>query len=104
MATRTRTIQVLAHGDAPNQTIATVQIDWDDALLRLLAVRCINGTPVAVLAKGTVQKNGRNFSITFPANATTAQNIPQNAAARLDVTVDAQGRVDGVEYVIGFAP
>lgn len=76
-----------------------LQVDYDDILLRLLVVRCINNTnfPARGTATAVPQPN-RTYTATFPANQTTELNIPQNAANRLDITIDSRGRVDGVDY------
>jgi hypothetical protein len=86
-----------------NGSTATVERDYDDVALTLVTVRCINQTARAVVVSGTVTKNGRSFSTTFPANQTTELPIPQNAANRFDITIDAQGRLDGIDYAIRFA-
>jgi hypothetical protein len=104
MATQTSTQAVIAHGDAPNQTTARVETDYDDALLRILLVRCVNNTPVPVSVTATKTSNGRTVSRTFAANTTGTQNVPQGAAGRLNISIDARGRMDGVEFTISFAP
>ena len=95
MATVTKSLGVIGP--------AELQIDYDDALLRLLAVRCINGgDQPASLTGFSVARPNRTFAFTFPAGQTTTQNVPQGANNRFDITVDARGRVDGVEWSFAY--
>jgi hypothetical protein len=76
----------------------TFQVDYDDVNLRLTAIRCINTTAHACRGQVTATANGRTYNRTFAANQTTELAIPTNAPARLSITVDARGRIDGVDY------
>ena len=96
MAIVTKTI---GHDGTPDGGYVEWQIDYDDARLRLTAVRCINNSTSIAWGKAvSVANPSRSYSTTFPANQTTVINIPTGASQRLDITVDARGRVDGVDY------
>lgn len=89
--------------DETNGTTAVLSIDYDDALLRITGVHLVNPTTFAVFATA-IRANGTGQTYTL--NAAPGQTIdvavPGGAQARLDVTIDARGRVDGVEYHFGF--
>ena len=100
MATVTKTMATLVDN---NQT-AIVEVDYDDVALRLTALRVVNNTARDVLAMATKQANGRVYSTTFPANQTTFIPIPNTPPAdRVGITIDAQGRIVGVEWSVRFA-
>lgn len=87
-------------GDAqvpPHQ--AELSIDYDNALLRLTLVRIVNDTNQVAQVTGTATADPtRTFTMQCPAGQTATQNIPTGQANRLNITIDARGRVDGVEY------
>lgn len=86
-----------------NGNVATIEVDYDDVALTLVRVRCINGTARAVIVSGTVLKNGRSFSQTFAANQTTEITLPQNTNNKLDITLNPQHGIDGIDYTTRFA-
>ncbi len=96
MATVTKNLAVFDGGNV------IFELDYDDVALRLLVVRCINGTAQPDFGRATSTANGRTYSRTFAANATTEQAIPTNSQNRLDITIDARGRVDGVDYQLAW--
>lgn len=101
MATVTRNIGLLVDGE--DQAIA--QVDYDDALLRLTAFRMINNTAIPVVGTVIRDSNGRIYSTTFPARRTTFISIPTNGAQdRIDVVINSNGRINGVNYSFYFAP
>lgn len=83
---------------------ATLRVEYDDAALRLTLVEVINGTasPVAVTAQ-RASGGGQAYTFTIPAGQTRTQVVPGNAQNRLGITIDARGRLDGVEWNFGFA-
>lgn len=82
---------------------AVVSVDYDDAALRITAIRVDNPTSRAILAIARRVNNGRVYSSTFPAGQNTFISVPNSPPQdRLGVTVDAQGRVDGVEYELSW--
>lgn len=83
---------------------AVVELDYDDVALTLVTVRCINPTARALVVSGVATSTGRSFSRTFAAGQTTEQAIPQQQAQKLDITINPQGRLGGVEYQIRWAP
>lgn len=89
--------------DETNGTAAVLSIDYDDALLRITAVHIVNPTTKAVFATARRASGGGQV---YTLNAAAGQNVdvsvPGGAQARLDVTIDARGRVDGVDYTFGF--
>lgn len=80
----------------------TLEIDYDDATLLLRAVRCVNNSAQPCAYRATHLATGRNVSGSFAAGRTVSVNIPTNAAARMQITIDARGRVDGVEYQLSW--
>lgn len=86
MATVTKNLAIFDGGNV------IFELDYDDVVLRLLAIRCINGSNQPAFGRATALANGRTYSRTFDANQTTEQAIPTNAANRLDITIDARGR------------
>ena len=101
MAIQTRTLGVAV--DETTDTIATLQVDYDDVALRLTAVRILNPTskPTFVTAR-RASGGGPTYTMNGAPGQTTEQAIPGSAAARLGVSIDAQGRLDGVDYTFGF--
>lgn len=73
-------------------------IDYDDALLRLTALRCINNSTELAWGRVTNLQTNRSYEQTFAANQTTEISIPGNAAQRLNISIDANGRIDGCDY------
>jgi hypothetical protein len=89
--------------DSTTNTIAELQVDFDDVSMRLTAVRIVNPTAFAMYA--VVRRgdgSGQTYTLSAPAGQTVEQVIPGQAANRLGVTIDANGRLDGVEYHFGF--
>lgn len=97
MATVTKSLGSFDNGNV------RFEIDYSDTLLRLLAVRCINNSTIPASATVTaVSQPTRTYTRTFAASQTTVLNIPTTAATRLNITVDARGRVDGVDYQLAW--
>ena len=100
MATQTK---IISHMNEPAfGGSAVIELDWSDSSFRLQAIRCINTADHAVALTARATADGTEFSTTFPANATTTRNIPGGQAAKFGVTIDARGRVDGIEYSAGW--
>lgn len=79
---------------------AELQIDYDDVDLRVRTVRIINGHP-SLTARVTARRNdgtGPTRTLDGPPAQTTEQAIPTSPSQRLQLMVDARGRLDGVEY------
>ena len=72
------------------------EYDYDDATLRLTALRCVNNTSQAAYGKATQTSNGRTHERTFGADQTTAVAIPTGAAQRLQLVLGSNGKLDGV--------
>lgn len=79
-----------------------LEFDYDDATLLLRAVRCINNSAQPCAYSATHLATGRSASGTFAAGRTASITIPTNAAARMQITIDSRGRVDGVEYQLSW--
>ena len=96
MATITKAIGQL-HDDVSG-LVATAEVDYDDALLRLTVFRLVNPTARAI--EGTVVRTSdqRAYTREFPAAATTVLAIPQQAASRVPITLDPRGRLLGIEF------
>jgi hypothetical protein len=82
---------------------ATVTMFWDDVSLFITRF-IIDNTQghFPLRAQATVLKNGREFNTTVQPGDTLDQNIPTGQANRLEITVDARGRIDGVDWHIGM--
>lgn len=83
---------------------AELRIDYDDADLRVRAVRIVNTHP-ALTARVTARRNdgtGPVRTLDGPPNQTTEQAIPTSPSQRLQLTVDARGRLDGAEYAFAW--
>jgi hypothetical protein len=101
MAIQTRQLGTLI--DDKNGGIATLSIDYDDALLRLTAIHLINNTTFSVFCTAIrTNGTGQRYVINVPPGQRFDQTIAGGSQARLNVTIDAQGRVDGVDYQFGF--
>jgi hypothetical protein len=80
-------------------------ITYDDVSLLLTNISCTNNSSAPTRGTATVQKNGRTVSALVNANGDTLnRNIPTNQANRLELTVDARGRPDGIDYNIVWGP
>jgi hypothetical protein len=73
------------------------ELDYDNVNLRLTALRCINNTSQAAYGQARKTSNGRAYDMRF-GPGTTVIAIPTQTATRLTITIDARGRVDGVDY------
>ena len=74
------------------------ELDYDDAKLILVALRCINNSASAAWGQAVATANGRTYGMRFPPQQTTEVAIPNHPQQKLDITVTANGRLDGVEY------
>ena len=101
MAIVTRSIATLVHDDG---TTARVEIDYDDADLRIRVIRVVNQTPVAVVIEAARTDRSRVHTQTFAANQTTERTVPTNPNNRLQLRVDSRGRLDDVEYALRWSP
>lgn len=93
MATQTK--QLAMESDASGAA-ASLEVDYDDVSLRLLAVRCANGTAGTVYAALVQTSNGRLVDHTFPPGTTTI-TVPNTAAQRVFFSAVVRNRLDGVE-------
>ena len=100
MAIQSRVIDVAR--DPVTGLTAITEVLWNDANLRLDGVRCTNLTSRGVALTARATADGTEFSTTFPAGATTTRNIPGGQAAKFGVTIDARGRLNGVDYAISW--
>jgi len=99
------------------------EYDYEDgsggAVRRLIQIRCTNNSALGNNTRGTVtvMANGRTFSeLVVPAGTpagqvpqgasvgTFSQNLPGNAQSRLEITIDARGRVDGIDHHFEWGP
>lgn len=82
---------------------AVVSVDYDNVALRITALRVDNPTSRAVSATARRVSNGRIYNSEFPAGQNTFISIPTSPPAdRLAITIDARGRLDGVEYALAW--
>lgn len=97
MATVTRGLGFFPFDDT---TSATLELDYDDVTLSPIRVRCINtaSSTFTATATSTIGNHiGQQAAHTFAASQTSTVNLPTGAVNRWGVTVDARGRVDGIE-------
>lgn len=94
MATVTRNLAYFG------ESVVIFEIDYNDVSLLLLAVRCINNSAEPAYGKAYHLATGRMYDSYFPANQTTFLPIPTGPQTRMQVSVDARGRVDGVDYTL----
>jgi hypothetical protein len=93
------------------------EYDYDNVALRLTQIRCTNVSQYNTRAIVTVMSNGRVFTHlvapvgtdpgTLPADGTVSpytQNLPTGAQTRLDITIDARGRVNGIDHHFEWGP
>lgn len=102
MAIRTKALGVLVEPEGR----AELQVDWDDAAPRLTLVRIVNTHPTltARVTATSVANPARAASLDGPPNQTTTRTLPTGQQQRLDITIDARGRLHGVEYQFGWLP
>lgn len=103
MAILTKTLWTASDPTNP-QNVADLQISYDDVLLRITRVAAHNPTSKTMTYSVTSLSNGRNYNGSVPPNtAEAAFNINNNNAQnRLNITITANGRLDGVEYSLGL--
>lgn len=103
MAIQTKTLWTASDPTNPDN-VADLQISYDDVLLRITNVTLHNPTSKTIRYSATSNSNGKNYSGTIPPNTpTTSFNINNaNAQNRLNITITANGRLDGVEYNLGL--
>jgi hypothetical protein len=89
------------------------EYDYEDgatgAVRRVTQIRCTNnctgelhgGVPQPTTGTLVVLANGRTLSRTVQPGNTLDEAVPGQAATRLDITVDARGRVDGIDHRFG---
>lgn len=75
----------------------TFEIEYEANALYLTALRCINQSTEAAWGCVTHIATGRTYSMRYPAGQTTVLPIPTLSTQRLSVTIDARGRLDGVD-------
>ena len=95
MAIQTRRI---AGDGSPEKGYVEFWISWDDVGLFLTELKCINNSSEATWGKAINIQTGRSYERTFPANETTILSLPGQSQNRLNITIDARGRVDGCDY------
>lgn len=86
-----------------NGVAAVLTIDYDDALLRITGVHLVNPTTFPVYATARrAAGSGQTYTLNAPPGQTIDVVVPGNAQARLDITITANGRLDGVAWTFGF--
>lgn len=96
------TRQVGVWHDADNAAF-TITYDYDDVDLRIRAFHGDNDSLVnsAQVAAHDIAAD-RTYNKTCPPNTITDQNVPTGAAQRLQLFVNANGKLDGVEWSVQF--
>ena len=83
--------------------IARLEIDYDNVDLRVRSVRVINPAPRGLVITAARTNGTRSYSVTAPANQNSSVNVSTTSANRLQLNIDARGRLDGVEYSTRWA-
>jgi hypothetical protein len=98
MAIITRTV---ASAQAPDGQTVTFQYDYDDATLLIRTIRCINPSSSAAYSRATLLSANRTYEKTWqpgqPGN-TEEISIPTGQASNLQLFVNANGKLDGVDW------
>jgi hypothetical protein len=95
MATQTKILGTFDDGNVE------FNIDYDDVTLYITAFRCINGSTQNAYGRATRLSNGKTYERVFPPGTITVV-IPTNAANRLALFLNPNGKLDGVEYHLSF--
>lgn len=98
MAILTKTLAEFANGTC------VWTISYDTVALVLTNVSCTNNSSEPSRATAVVQSTGREFTTLVPPGGTLNQNIPTSQANKLDLTIDARGRPDGIDYTLQWGP
>lgn len=70
-----------------------------DSPPHLLTVTCTNTSQYNTRLTAIVRSNGRTFSqLVRPVDSPFSQNVPTTAQTKLDISIDARGRVDGIDW------
>lgn len=74
---------------------ATIELLYDDANMRATGVQVTNNLPEAIYVE--ILRDGDNllYSQRFPPQLTTVINIPTTPAGRINLIMDARGRLRG---------
>lgn len=97
MAIQTK-VQGTLYEDATH--VARLEYDYDDIALVITTARCVNGTSVPVFVTIARISDGFQYGpFTVAPGATLAQNVPASGAGKIDITVDARGRLVGIRVV-----
>ena len=70
---------------------------YDDLTLRMLAVHVENNSARNDVVSATATATGRNYVLTIPPGVID-QPIPQDTVSKLQLSVRANGRLDGVQW------
>lgn len=80
--------------------LVRVEVDYDDATLRISAVRVVNDSDQAANVTAIRLSDGKIVSQRFPARSTTFRSIPSSPPQeRLGFTLN-QGRLDGISFEV----
>ena len=80
--------------------LVTVEVDYDDANLRISRVRVINNSDAAAHVTATRISDGRSIAQRFPAQSSTFRSIPTSgpASERMEFFINPGGRLDGISF------
>lgn len=98
MALQTRTIVSFDN----NQCVWS--FEFDDVALVITRLVCVNNGPHSTRGRMTVLANGRTFTRLVAPGGSLDQAVPTQQATKLDITVDARGRVDGIDWTFQYGP
>lgn len=76
-----------------------VGFDYDDIDLNILRVMVNNSSAGNYYIKATATATGREYRFTIPPGV-IEQDVPQQVATRLHLTVTPSGKLDGVEWEV----
>lgn len=87
------------HGDdGAGNPLVVFEIDYDDADLRVRAVRCINNSGQPAYAEASRLDGSRKVSSVFLAGTTTSFVVLTTAPTRLQLTLTPKGGIDGLAF------
>lgn len=74
--------------------------DYDDATLRILAVRAANTGERPYTIQAYASANDRTYSFTMQPGDSVEQPVPQTVVNRLQLSVTARGQLVGVNWSV----
>lgn len=77
---------------------------WNDASFRLTQISCVNQSMYNSRFVATSQTTGDVITFSCSAGSTFSQAIPPGQANQFGLSLDARGRVNGVDWSVEWGP